>query len=215
MELTNTEHPNPLSNPSLHEDYEVYQPPKKSAKFNPTPTSSLVHFNQDQASQLLYTKNALGRYIIIHKQISALFIQIHTLLFCLVFIKLLSSGIMISESETCLVTWPLMHIIYMSLNGFMAWWFAMNFIEASNLDNEPLNHNKKIIYQLICFCFAFVGLKCLSDSVCQVLRVSTVDLMAVIFQVILECVYLKLFYDWYIYKVSVYKFTMIQNVEHM
>ena len=76
-----------------------------------------------------------------------------------VLFKILDIGSVTSETTTCYIMWPLMHIAYLVLNGFWFWFFFINYSEAANVDLRLLKDNQKINTTIMLFALGFLSLK--------------------------------------------------------
>ena len=111
--------------------------------------------------------------------------------------------------------WPLMHIAYLVLNGFWFWFFFINYSEAPNVDLRLLKDNQKINTTIMLFALGFLSLKMASDVNCRIWKVSWSDCLAIISQVMIECLFINIFYEWYKDKVGVLKYGLAENLDNM
>ena len=102
-----------------------------------------------------FAKMKLGKHIVLHKIIAGIFLMLHFMLFFVCLLKIFNSGFVTTETLTCYLTNPLIHIVYLLLNGFMSWFFFMNYLEANRLDLRLLSDNKRINSIIMVFSLVF------------------------------------------------------------
>ena len=172
--------------------------------------------DQDDESKKIikFARIKLGKHIVMHKIVSGIFMILHFLLFFVTLLKIFNSGFVTTETMACYLTNPLIHIVYLLLNGFMSWFFFMNYLEASRVDLRLLSDNKKINGVIMVFSLVFLTLKVIADTNCNVWRVSWSDTVMIICAVTIECIFVNAFYEWYRKKASFLKFTLSENLDN-
>lgn len=75
-------------------------------------------------AMLAFTKRLLGKYVVMNRSISLIFILIHLSLFILALMKVIDNGVIDSESLVCRLANPMIYIWYMLMNGFLVWFYC-------------------------------------------------------------------------------------------
>jgi hypothetical protein len=89
----------------------------------------------------------------------------------------------------------------------------MNYSIAVQVNIQLLDDNKLLNRVNLMFPVIFVVLKLVTDWNCRVWRVGWVDVGCMCGQILIEMVFIELFYSWYKNKVSILKFALTENLK--
>jgi hypothetical protein len=70
-------------------------------------------------------------------------------------IKVIDRGNFINETPACYITSPLIYMTYLLLNGFMSWFYIMNYLEAPSVNLKLLADNKRANGVIMVFSLVF------------------------------------------------------------
>lgn len=144
-----------------------------------------------------------GKLINMHKQIMRVLIFFHVIMLFAVGFHMFNLGTVDSENNSCYLTWPLTHLIYMFINYLFAWFYCYNSCEvASKKGPQVLTVSKRFLKVLFLFAFTPIPLKYVVEQYC---RNWTLSLDAVVFQtahVALEIIIAFVYFSWFEKKYS-------------
>ena len=144
-----------------------------------------------------------GRLINTHKQIMKVLVAFHGIVLVCVGFHMFNLGSIDSENNSCYLTWPLTHLIYMFINYLFMWFYCYNSCEiASKKGPNVLIVSKRFLKVLFMFSFTPIPLKYLVEQFC---RNWTLSLDAVIIQtshMALEIIIVFIYFSWFEKKYS-------------
>lgn len=206
MQMAHEEH---ASNPT-EDGIEITDKPTATVKAPEDSERRLTATEKRRIVSVLF-----GRLINTHKTIMKTLVILHIIVLIAVGFHMFNLGTIESESNSCYLTWPLTHLIYMFVNYLFAWFYCYNVCEvAGKKGPQLLIVSKRFLKILLLFAFAPIPLKFVVERFC---RNWTLSYEAVGFQtahIALEVIAAYIYFSWFekkysglriFYKESLYK----------
>jgi len=144
-----------------------------------------------------------GRLINLHKQIMKILVFFHIIVLIAVGFHMFNLGTVDSENNSCYLTWPLTHLVYMFINYLFAWFYCYNACEVSGKKGpHVLIVSKRFLKVLFLFAFTPIPLKFIVERFCRnwTLSIEAVGIQTA--HIAIEIIVMFIYFSWFEKKYS-------------